>query len=89
MCADLCGATAGQCDLTVKIASFKKDKCSPVKDKAGVYACSFTMVVSASSKWLNAMIHDPDAPGTDESKIPRNAEFKKAADGVWTISDAG
>lgn len=87
-CHELCGEEASKCDLSVKVTSLKKAKCTAVKDKKGVFECSFTMVIASPSKWLNAMLHQANPGVTDESKIPRTAQFKQDK-GEWAVADYG
>jgi hypothetical protein len=84
-CQMLCGEVAGACDISVTITELKKDKCTEVKEKKGVYECGYTMVASSASKWLNAAIHEGDAPGTPEKTIPRTRQFTKDK-GEWSVA---
>jgi hypothetical protein len=84
-CQQLCGDVAGECDLAVKITEFKKDKCTAVAEKKGVYECGYTMAASSASQWLNAAIHEGDAPGTAENTIPRTSQFAKDK-GEWAVA---
>lgn len=84
-CKDLCGDTAGQCDISIKITELKKGKCAEVKGGKGTFECTYTMVAASQSKWLNAAIHDGDAAGTPEATIPRTSRFTKVK-GEWSVA---
>jgi hypothetical protein len=84
-CQMLCGDVAGACDLAVKITELKKGKCTAVAEKKGAFECGYTMVASSGSQWLNAAIHEGDAPGTPENTIPRTSQFTKDK-GEWAVA---